>query len=117
MKTLVRLIVPALLVLGARTAAAQASGIQGRVIAAETSRPLAGAAVVARLGSDTAAVGRGVAGADGRYRITGLAPGRYVVRATHTGRQATQSEPVVVAAGGMQDAGNLRPGLEPAGHL
>ncbi|HEX8358916.1 MAG TPA: carboxypeptidase regulatory-like domain-containing protein, partial [Longimicrobium sp.] len=108
MKTPVRFIVPALLVLGARTAAAQASGIQGRVIAAETSRPLAGAAVVARLGTDTAAAGRGVAGADGRFRITGLAPGRYVVWATHTGRQATQSEPVVVAARGMADAGDLR---------
>jgi outer membrane receptor protein involved in Fe transport len=109
MKMLVRFVMTGLLVLaGARAAAAQERGIQGRVVAAETSRPLAGVAVVARLGADTAAAGRGVAGADGRYRITGLAPGRYVVRATHTGRQATQTQPVEVAAGGMADAGDLK---------
>jgi outer membrane receptor protein involved in Fe transport len=104
------LVVSALLVLvGVRAAAAQASGIQGRVVAAETARPLAGVAVVARLQTDTVAAGRAVAGADGRYRIAGLAPGRYVVRATHAGRQATQSEPVTVpAGGGMADAGDLR---------
>ncbi len=110
MKILIRLVAPALLVLAARTAPAQeraVAGIQGRVVAAETSRPLAGVAVVAHLQTDTAAAGRGVAGPDGRYRITGLAPGRYVLRATHTGRQTTRSEPVVVAAGGLADAGDL----------
>ena len=110
MKILARLVIPALLVLADDVAAQEraTTGIQGRVVAAETSRPLAGVTVLARLQTDTAAAGRGVSGADGGYRITGLAPGRYVLRATHTGRQTTQSEPVVVVAGGAASAGDVK---------
>ena len=96
-----------MLALPASALAQGAAGIQGRVIAPETSRPLARAAVVARLGADTAAVARATTSADGRFRLTGLAPGSYVVRATLAGRQAASSAPITVA-GAMADAGDLR---------
>ncbi|HEY0155428.1 MAG TPA: TonB-dependent receptor [Longimicrobium sp.] len=109
MKILPQLLIPFLLALAASASAQErpVAGIQGRIVAAETSRPLAGVTVVARLQTDTVPAGRGVSGADGRYRIIGLARGSYVVRATHTGRQTTQSEPVAVAAG-PAEAGDLK---------
>ncbi|MBD0319208.1 MAG: TonB-dependent receptor, partial [Gemmatimonadetes bacterium] len=48
------------------------------------------------------------AGADGRFRLTGLAPGSYVVRASMAGRQPASSAAVTVAGGAMADAGDLR---------
>jgi len=99
------LAIPLLLLASAVSAAAQ--GIAGRAVAAETSAPLAGATAVARLGSDTATVARAVAGVDGRFRLTGLAPGEYVVRVSAAGRQTATTPPVTVA-GAMADAGDVR---------
>lgn len=107
MTIFVRLLVVALLLMPG-FAFAQGTGIQGRVIAPETSTPLAGAIVVARMGADTAAAARAVAGEDGRFRLTGLAPGSYVVRASLAGRQTASSAAITVAAGAMADAGDLR---------
>jgi outer membrane receptor protein involved in Fe transport len=109
--TILRALVPVLLLaVWALPGRAQTggAGIRGRVVAQETSRPVAGAAVVARPEGDTAAAGRATAGADGRFRIEGLAPGRYVVRATHAGMQAAESAPVAVAAGATADAGDVK---------
>lgn len=105
MAILPRILILCLLVLGGPLAAQ--TGIAGRVVAAETSRPLAGIAVSARRATDTATVARTVSGTDGRFQLRGLAPGRYVVRAFGAGRQATMSAPVTVA-GAVADAGDLR---------
>lgn len=91
--------------------AQEAASIGGRVVAAETGRPLGGAAVTARRETDTVTVARGTSGADGRFRLGGLPAGRYVVRALLSGRQPAASAPVSVAAGVAADAGELRLGL------
>ncbi len=88
---------------------AQASGgIQGRVVT-EGTGPVAGAAVTARRDGDTATVARAASGADGRFQLRGLAPGRYRVSATHLGRTASAAAPVTVGSG-MAEAGDLRLG-------
>jgi protocatechuate 3,4-dioxygenase beta subunit len=58
-----------------------ASTIAGRVRDAATGAPLAGAELVAQrhLGGSSRPDGRTTSDADGRFRVTGLAPGRYYV--------------------------------------
>jgi len=94
---------------GATAQEAPRQGIQGRVVASANAGPIAGAAVVARREGDSTAVARAVSGADGGFQLPGLAPGRYVVRATHLGQTAA-SAPLTVGAAGMADAGDLRLG-------
>lgn len=74
--------------------------IAGRVTDAATGRPLAGAEV--------AVAGRAVecgvhAAADGAYRIDGVAPGRYDVRARHPGYVDRVQRGVDVVAGGVHE--------------
>lgn len=82
--------------------------IAGRAVAAESGAALSGVAVTARRERDTVVVARGVSGTDGRFRLGGVAPGRYVVRATLAGRQPLIAPPVAVAAGAVADVGDLR---------
>jgi len=84
-----------LLLAAGHHAAAQAPGaLGGRVVEAGSGAPLAGADVTA-LGPDTLRVR---AGADGRWRIAPLRPGRYKLRARRLGH-ATRTLVVSVGAG------------------
>jgi len=87
--------------LPARDARAQVEPgrITGTVTESQTGQPLAGAQVRV-VGTQLAAV----AGGDGQYRILGVAPGTYQVRATMIGYTPLTVDSVVVAAGGAATA-------------
>ena len=86
----------AALVLGAAPAAAQATGaVSGRVLS-PAGEPVEGAAVTATLAGGGAR--RTTSGADGAYRITGLRPGRWTLRATRISFAPATAE-IAVAAG------------------
>ncbi|MBB4638508.1 SusC/RagA family TonB-linked outer membrane protein [Longimicrobium terrae] len=89
----------AALLLGAQPATAQSTGrIAGLVTDAATGVPLPGAQV-----SVVGGAARTSTGADGRYVLSGIAPGSYTVRATMISR-ATRDQTVTVAAGAQATA-------------
>jgi hypothetical protein len=76
-----------------------AATVEGAVVVAKGERPIAGAEV-ALFPHRTRALGaRALAGADGRFRIAGLAPGAYDLRAAAPGRSPAFLPGVTVAAG------------------
>jgi hypothetical protein len=80
----------------------EASGrgrVSGKVVAAETGQPIPGAAVVVHRAGDSTVVSRSVTGADGAFRVTGLAPGRYDVRIRHLGYSPHTVTGLSIAAG------------------
>jgi len=78
--------------------AAQGTGVVTGTVTDEAGRPVAGATV------EVAGTGRtAVTGPDGRYTITGVAPGTYQLRITAMGR-APQARAVTVTAGGTATA-------------
>ena len=66
-------------------AAQQRPGRIGGVVLAADGQPLTSAAITIRGASDSAVAGGGMTTRDGRFRIEGLALGKYVVRITHIG--------------------------------
>lgn len=97
------ILVVAVVLLAARPARAQEAAIAGRVLDAATGTPIPGVNVVALRNGE---VQRGAGtGADGHFRMEGLAPGAYDVRVTAVGfRSRTLSRPgrhteVTMAAG------------------
>ena len=78
-------------------ARAQNGSIGGRVTDTTTSAPLSGAIVRALSGTSTA--GSVIAGEDGSYRITNLAPGTYDIVITRLGYLARRVPAVRVTAG------------------
>jgi hypothetical protein len=68
------------------------AALSGRILNRETNRPIGGAAV--GVGSVTA-----TAGADGRYTLTGLPPGQYVLSVTYPGYDPGLSSIFTLAAG------------------
>ena len=75
-----------------------------------TKKPVAGALVkvgeeqIWRRDQDQAGFGSAVTDADGRFRITRLAPGRYKARATATGRYGEAEESVLLGLGQTRDS-------------
>ncbi|HEX9106294.1 MAG TPA: TonB-dependent receptor, partial [Longimicrobiales bacterium] len=64
--------------------------IEGVVVAAESGRPLAGAAVRIRPAGDSAVVASTLANARGRFHVDGLPIGAYLLRATSLGYAASK---------------------------
>src|SRR5688572_24221769 len=85
------------LTLFATPAAAQSGSITGRVTAAESGRPIAGARVEARVSGTTA--GRATTDNDGQFRLVNLAEGSYSVTVTRIGYQMQRVEGVQVGTG------------------
>jgi iron complex outermembrane receptor protein len=87
-----------LVVLGAVPALAQTGAITGRVTGSDTGQPVVSALVEAvRAGGQVA--GTTLTNQDGAFRIAGLSPGTYTVRASATGYAEGTSEPVQVSGG------------------
>ncbi len=90
-----------------RPAARGASAtVTGRVLG-EGDQPLAAAAVIVRRQSDDVAAGDAITGADGRFRVLSVPPGRYAVTVSIVGYRTGRVR-VVVPPGGAGDAGTIR---------
>lgn len=87
-----------LVLLAAPAASGQSGSVSGRIVAADSRSPLAGARV--QLMSGERAVATTATDDDGRYRIANVAPETYEVLATRFGFAPARSGPVVVSAGG-----------------
>src|SRR5262245_12781387 len=83
--------------------AAQTGSITGTVTDKSSGAPQPGAIVEASKSAGTVA-GSAVSGANGTYRITGLAPGSYSVTARYIGFKATSLGSVAVTSGGTATA-------------
>src|SRR5687768_6608855 len=78
-----------------QTADAQVYG----VLLGTSAEPVAAASIVLRFAGDTArAAARGMSATDGRFRISGLQDGRYLLRITHLG-YVTRLDSVSLRAG------------------
>ena len=93
--------------------AAEASGLQqnvpesrvaGRVVSAAGSG-LNGVAITIRSAMDSVVVAGVLAGRDGRYTVSGLPPGRYLIRVSLIGYEPATLSATVPADGGMIDTG------------
>ena len=69
--------------------------LTGTVVDADTGAPLTSASVALYLAADSSFVTGAVAGADGRFRFDGLAPGGYRVRASFVGYRVVRRDTVV----------------------
>jgi ferric enterobactin receptor len=86
----------------------QGATVRGTVVDAASGRPVPSASVGVWSAADSALVTGAVARPDGSYRIEGLRPGRYYLRASALGYNAGTT-PLAVAPGTPQvDAGPLR---------
>lgn len=81
-------------------ARAQAGVVTGTVVEAPSGRPLASATVTLRSAADTTRAAGGTTDAQGRFRIAGVAPGRYALQATLLGYSAYRRADVAVGAEG-----------------
>ncbi|HET7462269.1 MAG TPA: carboxypeptidase-like regulatory domain-containing protein, partial [Longimicrobium sp.] len=83
--------------------------IRGTVVDAQTGRPVAGASLSVRAAADSALAGAAVSRADGSFRIAGVRPGTYVLRAASLGyAAATRTEIGLAAASARVDVGAVR---------
>jgi len=83
--------------------------IRGTVLDAQTGRPLAGASLSVRDAADSALAGAAVSRADGSFRIAGVRPGSYVLRAASLGyAAATRGGVDLAAASARVDVGPVR---------
>jgi iron complex outermembrane receptor protein len=87
-----------LLLVLAMPAAAQNGTIVGRVTAAESGGPIAGADVAVRT-AEGGIAGRTLSNQDGRYRVTGIAPGSYTVSISAVGYGTHDQSGVQVTSG------------------
>ncbi len=88
--------------------------IEGAVVAAESGRPLADAAVLVRALPDTTLRTQALANAQGRFRVAGLPPGRYRVHVTSFGYASPPPREVAVTAWSPNvELGTLRLAADP----
>lgn len=79
-------------------AVAQADGVVQGTVLSQSGQPLAQAQVAVRTAADSTLAGGAVTGTDGRFRVTGLRPGRYLVEASRVGYTAVVRRDVAVTA-------------------
>lgn len=85
-----------------------AGTVAGVVVDSATGQPLATATVEIRAAADNAVVAGALTDAEGRFRIAGLLPGRYVVRAVTLGYDAARVEGVALAPGATMQLDPVR---------
>jgi hypothetical protein len=83
---------------GAPSMAVGPGVISGQVTDGEA-QPLAGVAITLRAESDSAIVTGALTRTDGRFRLEGLAPGRYLLRVSMLGYRSRSSEPIAITPG------------------
>ena len=95
------------------TLEAQAAGVvEGSVVSQSSGNPLTGVQVAVRRASDSTVVAGGVTSAAGRFRISGLPPGRYVVEATRVGYESfVRRDVAITAASPTATLGTIRLGM------
>ncbi|MEL6668572.1 MAG: carboxypeptidase regulatory-like domain-containing protein, partial [Bacteroidota bacterium] len=74
----------------------QAQTIQGRVLDTQSEIPLIGATVVVQVGDEQRGTTTDI---DGRYSISNLPPGRYVIQATYLGYESSSIPNVLLTSG------------------
>jgi len=82
------------------------SGASGQVVYEETGAPAAGSRVAALRDGEMEYATRTITGDDGRYRLTGLPPGRYTVLAWKDGWATDEpqaSDPIEISAGKLTE--------------
>ena len=89
------------------TLEAQEGTITGRVVSADEDRALVSATVELRDATDSGGVARVGTGFDGRFRIGGVAPGRYEIRISTLGYGVRLTEPFQVEAGSVYEFGEI----------
>ena len=70
----------------------------GGIVLSDTGQPLTSAAITIRSAADSSVAGGTMTTKDGRFRIEGLAYGKYIVRITHIGFKAHNVVNVVLSA-------------------
>lgn len=90
-------------------AGAQAApgAVRGTVVSSEGGEPLPGVVVSVRDAADSTVAGTATTGADGRFRVGGLAAGRYVATATAAGYAPLARAFAVTAQAPTPDLGTL----------
>ncbi|HET9983354.1 MAG TPA: TonB dependent receptor [Longimicrobiales bacterium] len=82
----------------AQVSAGEAGEVVGSVVDGSSLRPLPSASVAVYAERDSALAGGTLTGPGGRFRVPGLAPGRYSVTITYLGYRQRTLSPVVIAA-------------------
>jgi hypothetical protein len=104
-----RLLAALLLSLAAPLAGQDPTGLVTGTVASEAGVPLPGAAVAVRGAADTVLAASAAADSAGRFRVRGLAPGRYSVRVSHPGHAPRDfADVVLTAAEPVRDLGTVR---------
>jgi outer membrane receptor protein involved in Fe transport len=85
-----------------------AAVLSGVVVDSLSGRPLATASVEVRSSSDNSVIAGALTDGEGRFRIPGLLPGGYVVRAAVLGYEAIRVADVTLAAGATRQLDPLR---------
>jgi ferric enterobactin receptor len=93
---------------GGAPAGPPAAVLSGVVVDSASGRPLETATVEVRAAADGAVVAGALTDGEGRFRIQGLFPGRYVVRATTLGYDAVRVADVALAPGAVRQLEPLR---------
>jgi hypothetical protein len=88
--------------------ARQAAIVSGRAVDAADGSPLALATVVVVNAESGDTLSGTLAGADGRFQLRGLAPGRYAIHTSFPGYQAWQSDVLVSELNPTYDLGDIR---------
>lgn len=87
-------------------------GLIGGAVVSSTGEPLAASTVAVRRDADSAVVATVVAGADGRFHVRAVAPGRYTLVATHLGYETARTH-VAVTADASVDVGSIKLATSP----
>lgn len=107
---LVLLLLPASLAAqrpGGAPAGGGAGTLRGTVVSGEGSRPLPSVSIVVRSARDSSVVAGELSGPDGRFRVAGLRPGRYLLEASSLGFAPYRAPVAVTRAAPAVDLGTI----------